>query len=411
MLSSQALAYGMAILQVKALTRIFGPAHFGMIGFSQILSLAATVFVSFGVNNTGIHAYRRSADIAGRSAVAWNQFSAQAVLTFVFSLVTLALTAIPTLQFSLANAEILIVSSLTFLLFPSWILAATGRFRTLSLWNVAIRGASLALIVIFVHRDNDLILALCCILLTSVLPVLIATPLLFRQGEIIFIHPRYWRPMQVLRNDFFVGCSNYFVFIYMYVPVLGGRIVLGSQEFGLFMFADRFRSLANTGISTVGSVLFNRFSGSFSSGAPAVRRSARISLAAIVSLGAGGAIVLAAFSRLIVLFFATTKYSASDSVLCVLALSLPLIGLNFFLTNFLINISGHSRRLMVVLFAITAISILLILAGLFGSAIGFAWLIVGTELVRATLSVLLLRHVGIDPLRPRPEDFPVADTP
>lgn len=397
MVFGQGLIYATSIAQITWMTSVFPPHAYGILAFGQTLLSLSLFWTAYAVNNTGVMGFRTAAGPDARRAVFGEQLSAQLMLQAAI-IPPLFLAIIATdMRADWPVYLVVCASMIGNILWPAWVMVALERFRVISLVNTLLRVMSLVLLLAFVrHREQLLEAALCLFA-----PQLLILPVawwhmrgldLLRTRD--FSLAAGWR---VIQRDFHIALMNWINFAFTSLPVFLAKSTLDPSQFGLYAFADRFRALCAGFLGVIAMVFYSRFCSHLRTDVEhtGLARFGRLSLAAIVGLGALMGLALLATTEPIIHLLGSRAYLPSFRAVQTLALAVPFAAFNYFIGYFILPTYRLSR----IQTALTVVALILgALAGLGGlatSAAAVAAIVLMLEAARALASVALLRLAGV----------------
>lgn len=401
-LGGQALIYALSLIQVPWLTHRLSPEGFGVFSFAALLFTFGLNFILYGVNNSGVYLFRKHHHSPlRRSLVFWDQLTAQIILAVIaLAALGIALLVSDELHTHAAAYGVIALSFVTNALYNPWIFVATERFKVLTTANIVMRAGALLLTVLLVHDSGDAVWAVVALVLPAVAVTAVFFWWTFRNNIIQLVPPGMMNPLKVLRRDAYVAGTAYIALFNSYIGMMLAKFMLDDHDYGLLSFGDRFRWISMVAVIMVGNVLFSRYCGERVNG---VQQGARFGLKAaalIVSTGTAIAMAIAVAVYPLTLFLGGSAFLPAQPVVLLVAVAVPLIALNYYLTTFVINVFGMASRQL----AGMALTSALIVAGIYfypsPNATGIMAIITSGELIRALLSLIIVRMSGYRPFHP-----------
>lgn len=398
----QIINYLIVLVQIPYLTRHLSPEGFGIYAFANTLMLVGVNFIGYAVNTSSTFLFRKYVNSpVRRSLVFWNQLGVQIILAVTASALMLAWIALSTeLRKDGAVYLILIASFFFTAIYSPWVLAALEKFRVISMLITGSRILTLALMVLTVRDPGDVAWAFAAVILPNTLAAVGIYTWALRSGAVRPVPIRRWRPLMVLRRDFFIAMNIYAAIAFSYVGIILAKFLIEAHEYGLIAFADRFRWIAQIILPTFGTVLFSRYCGeramSVERGAAFGRKSAIVLALFGLAIGLGLAVLI----KPAILVLGGRAFLPAAVPLLIVAATIPLIAINYYLTYFVVNVFDLGR-LQLIVFVMAGVAVALALVLRQHATPTYVMAVIGTgELVRAVFSWAIIHASGMHVFRP-----------
>ncbi len=409
---SQIANYAIILVQIPYLTRHLSPDGFGVYSFANTLMLVGMNFIGYAVNTSATFLFRKSADSPiRRSMVFWNQLAVQLLLGAASALLMLVWIALSAeLQKNTAVYVILIVNFLFTAIYSPWVLAALEKFRAISMLITGARLATLVLMFLTVRDPGDVAWAFASVIVPNAVIAVAFYGWVVREGAVRMIPIRKWRPFMVLRRDFFIAMNIYAAIAFSYVGIILAKFLIDAHEYGHLAFADRFRWIVQVIIPTFGAVLFSRYCGeraaSAERGASFGRKSAMVLAAFGIIIGAGLALMI----KPAILILGGREFIPATVPLLIVAATIPLIAINYYLTYFVVNVFDLGKQQLTAFAVTTAVVVAALVLRRPSTPEYIMAVIGGGELVRALMTWAIIHASGMHVFRPglRREGFKTA---
>ncbi len=256
----QALNFGVTLLTLPYLTRVFGVSIWGKIVFAQLI-IGYMVWIS----NWGFYlgAARKVSvnrlDKRKLSTIFSVTFTAQCLLTFFTFFVFFILLSFSSLT-SDENFIFLTVSGLLIgnLLTPLWFFNGLEKIRESALIQISAKILAIPFIFIFVQNKKDVVTYLLINSFSAIIFGVLSIGWILKSGLIRWNAPRLSSVLKVIHDDFHLFTSALWGNLNSsLVPTFLG-IFSGSVELGYYNIADRARGAAITILHPISHALFPR---------------------------------------------------------------------------------------------------------------------------------------------------------
>lgn len=386
------------LVTLPYLLRVLGVEQFGVFAFCQALLAYCVVLVDYGFN---LSATQRVAQNQGQfetiNLIFWSVQVVKLLLTLaVLSLLGFLMWIVPPFQavwpVILSSTPIILGS----LLFPQWLFQGLERMGFVATSVMFARALTIPLIFLCVNNSNDTWLAALIQSSGTVFSGLLACGLIWRQRLIGWVLPKWEDVHQALIDGWHIFMSTAAISLYTTInPVLLGMLT-NNTVVGLFSAADKIRIACQSVISPLSTAVYPRVGALM-----ATNRQAGLLLVRKLLLIQGGltlfiSLAMWSLAPWIVLVVMGQQFEAAVSVLRVMAPLPFLIGLsNVFGIQTMLPLGlKKSFSRIVVLSGIINISLILVLAPVWGAE-GAAAAILITESLVTVAMVLVLRSANI----------------
>ena len=391
--------YLLPLITIPYLTRVLGPATWGLVAFAQAFGAYAAIGIEYGFHLSATRDVAKNRDSKSKlTDLMAGVMGAKLLLASGAVVLALLLESwIPLFRkhpiFLWAAVFWAVAQSFSVL----WYYQGFERMRLVAVLDVTGKALATAGIFILVHHPGDgwkvLVLQGC----GSMLSVAVATALVYR--EIPFRLPT-WR---LVRNALRMGWSMFLFRSSMSLYGAGNAFILGlfasPEAVGFYAGAEKLARALMGFLVPIHQSLYPRLSHMVHQDRPAANRLARLSLFVMSSIG--GALTLAAFlaAPWVIPFLLGKSFVASVPVLRVLA-PLPFLDAVGNLLGILWMVPlGLDRLFNRVILAAGALNLLLaVLLAPHFAQIGMAIAVVTTEVFVVSTLYLTLRRRGLSPL-------------
>ena len=386
------------LVTLPYLLRVLGVEQFGVFAFCQALLAYCVVLVDYGFN---LSATQRVAQNQGQfetiNLIFWSVQVVKLLLTLaVLSLLGFLMWIVPPFQavwpVILSSTPVILGS----LLFPQWLFQGLERMGFVATSVMFARALTIPLIFLCVNNSNDTWLAALIQSSGTVFSGLLACGLIWRQRLIGWVLPKWEDVHQALIDGWHIFMSTAAISLYTTInPVLLGMLT-NNTVVGLFSATDKIRIACQSVISPLSTAVYPRVGALM-----ATNRQAGLLLVRKLLLIQGGltlfiSLAMWSLAPWIVLVVMGQQFEAAVSVLRVMAPLPFLIGLsNVFGIQTMLPLGlKKSFSRIVVLSGIINISLILVLAPVWGAE-GAAAAILITESLVTVAMVLVLRSANI----------------
>jgi PST family polysaccharide transporter len=333
----QAGNYLVPLATFPYLTRVLGPAQFGLLAYVNAMAVYGTVFTEWGFNLSGPRAVIDCRDCPeALNELIWSTISAKAclcLLSFAVLLIVLHFDR----QAALATHAVLLSWLVVIgnVITLNWFLQGLERFSLFAAISLAGRFITLPLIFVLVKSADDVAVAVAIQGAAPLLTGLLSLGIVFRLG--LLHRPRTsWRRIWLRIKqgaDTFVSTASVSLFSATNAIILGS--LAGSYQVGIYSAADRLKTVGNMVPAQINTVLYPRVSALVAkcdpaSGRAAARLTAAGAIATIATTGAGAAVFIGLAGSLTT-FVLGGSYHGSAAVLTLLCIATVFGNLAYFL--------------------------------------------------------------------------------
>ncbi len=237
----QLLNYALPLAVVPYLTRILGPAHYGLLIFAQATINYATSITDYGFNYSATRLVaRHRSDPDALSRIFWSTLVAKSLLMLLsFSVLAVLIAVVPMFRSHAAliiAAAALVVGSV---LFPMWFFQGIEEMRAITIAQSAAKLTLVPLIFIFVTNPNHIVRAAAIQSGTAVLAGIIGIPLIRRTRLVRWRRPGWGEIKDTFREGWHVFLSCTAILIYTSTNTLILGFLSGDVQTGYFGAANR----------------------------------------------------------------------------------------------------------------------------------------------------------------------------
>lgn len=375
------------------LTRILGPANFGILGYASAIAVYGVLWTDWGFNLSGPKAIVECrGDKAAINELIWSVMSAKALLCLA-SLLALAIAmhfdthAAVALPVVLAS-WIAVVSNVFTL---NWVLQGLERFSLFATVSLAGRFATLPLIFVFVKTADDIAIAAAIQAFAPFLTGLFSLLMVSRLGLVS-------RPGQAWRSavrrlahggDMFLSTISVSLFGVTNTVLLAA--LSGPYQVGLYAAADRIKTVGNMVPAQINTVLYPRVSSLMLDRPRSAAKLTALGAAATLAITGVGVLAVVALSGYVTNVILGRGFGAAAPVLTLLCLA-TLFGNLAYLLGLQVLVpftNGKLRSLVMLLAGILNIGLSSALIPRFGAR-GAAWAFLIAEAVILIVFVLVI---------------------
>ena len=340
------------------LTRVLGPAQFGVVGYVTALTVYGTILTEWGFNLSGPRAVAQyRGDSRQLSELVWSIVGAKACLCVascaILAAVLMADRTLAAMSTAIWIGWLGVIANVWTL---SWLLQGLERFSSFTVVALASRFVALPLTFWLVRSPADVDKAIAIQSLTSVLAAS-GSMLMARRLGLLGYGRLSWRAIRaqlIAGADMFVSTASVSLFSAANAVIVGA--IAGPYQVGLYAAADKLKTAGNMVPAQINTVLYSRISALFADRQPeGARAAARLTVSGGIVIvfvtGIGIAICLSTSDMLTRLVLGE-KFAGASSVVNVLCLSTLFGNLAYFLgLQVLVPFGGTRRRARVMLAA------------------------------------------------------------
>lgn len=237
----QLLNYALPLAVVPYLTRVLGPAHYGLIIFAQAAVNYANAVTDYGFNYSATRLVARHRDDReALSRIFWSTTAAKCLLMFACFLVLILLIAVvPVFR---ANGALLLACSgllVGNVMFPMWFFQGMEEMRAITIAQAAAKLSLIPLIFVFVTNQSHFVRAAAIQSGTTILAGIIGIPLLLRVTPLKWYRPRMSDVVNSFKEGWHLFISTAAIIVYTSTNTLVLGFVSGDVQVGFFGAADR----------------------------------------------------------------------------------------------------------------------------------------------------------------------------
>ncbi|MFP5040688.1 flippase [Parasediminibacterium sp. JCM 36343] len=157
----QGVNYLIPLIILPYLLKVLGPEKYGIIGLGQAFVQYFILIVEFGFNlsavkRVALHRY----DPEKLSVIFWSTLGAKCILcAFCFLLHMLLVHTVPLFQVHSQVLNVFFLMVIGNVLFPIWFFQGIGKMRLLAVVNFLVRLSILPIILVYVKKPSDYVLA------------------------------------------------------------------------------------------------------------------------------------------------------------------------------------------------------------------------------------------------------------
>lgn len=357
------------------LIRVLGKETYGLVVFAQAIIGYLLILVSFGFNISATKEISIHRDNKEKLDEIVSSVLLIKIILFLFSFAVLGLFLIFLKR--VEGFELLLLLSMTAcigdIIFPIWYFQGIEKMKYITLITVIIRLIILTLIFVLISRPRDYLWVPAINGFGYLIAGFISLVIIFYKHKIQF----HFQPLRILkyyfRDSLPLFVSNLSISLYLSTNKVITGAFLGMQEVAYYDLAEKLTTFLKLPQSVLSQSLFPKISRERNSGF--VKRIFRFSM--VFNLGL--LLLLLLFSKSIILVLGGEPMLPSRSVVCLLALTVPVIAMsNIFGFQILVPF-GYSK----------AFSRVVITSGLFYLLqLLFLWLTVGFSIISITLVAL-----------------------
>jgi O-antigen/teichoic acid export membrane protein len=243
----QLLNYALPLAVVPYLTRVLGPAHYGLLIFAQATINYANSITDYGFNYSATRLVARLRDDRDAvSRVFWSTMAAKTlIMSMCFILLAILITIVPLFR---THAALVLASSTLVVggvLFPMWFFQGIEEMRAITIAQSAAKLLLIPLIFIFVKGPQDIVRAAAIQGGTAVLAGLIGIPLILKTSLIRWHTPTVSELRDTFREGWHLFLSSVSILIYTSTNTLILGFVSGVVQTGYFGAANRAVQASN----------------------------------------------------------------------------------------------------------------------------------------------------------------------
>jgi O-antigen/teichoic acid export membrane protein len=237
----QLLNYALPLAVVPYLVRILGPAHYGLLVFSQATVNYANSVIDYGFNYSATRLVaRHRSDRDALSRIFWSTIFAKSILLVAsFIVIAILLTVVPMFR---ANALLIMACTGVLIgnvLFPMWFFQGMEEMRAITIAQAAAKLLVVPMVFLFVTDQSQVVRAAAIQSATYILAGLIGIPLLLRVSHVRWFLPSWKNIIDSFREGWHVFISTAAIIIYTSTNTVLLGFLSGDTQVGYFGAADR----------------------------------------------------------------------------------------------------------------------------------------------------------------------------
>lgn len=240
--SAQLLNYVVPLITLPYLSRVLGPAGFGVVGYAQTVAQMLLIVVDFGFDLTSARKVALHRDQPGvLNKIYWTTMSAKSVLALIccIGLVGIAFVG----HNSGSDRTVTLLGMLIIwgsVLTPTWFYQGTQRMPMLALSMLAIRAMLLLPLFLLVKTAGDVVIAAALQFSPAMVAGSVLTAWLFRMRAVSFGCTVSLRDMlDDMKDAYHIFASSALTSVYMYANVVFLRAIAGNADVGYYVAAEK----------------------------------------------------------------------------------------------------------------------------------------------------------------------------
>lgn len=406
MLNDIASVYGtqianqlLPLITVPYLSRILGPASWGLLAMAQAFSLYGGTIVEYGFAFSATRdVARASSDLEITKIVAGVNGARASLVALVTAMACVAYFFVPLFRDHPFLLWIACVAEMIKGFIPSFYFFGINRIRTAAILDISARTAAGLGVFIFIHKPDDVWKYFALQATGGAAALFIGYAMIYRRCE--FRWPRFVEGFRMLRDG-----ANMFLFRSVYnIYSAGNAFILGlfapAQAVGYYAGAEKINSAAMSFLTPVSTALYPRAAGFVKSSLTRAARLTNVSLLAVGGLGVLLTLIMFGGAFLIVPLFLGHKFEPSIPVLKILAFRAPLVAWTQVLGFQWLLALGLEKSFQKITWAALAVNIVLAMSlAPHYSANGMAWAVLVSQAAAAFGIYWVLQRRKLNPLR------------
>ncbi|WP_213299557.1 flippase [Paraburkholderia sacchari] len=375
------------------LTRMLGPANFGILGYASAIAVYGVLWTDWGFNLSGPRAVVECrGDKAAINELIWSVTFAKALLCLV-SLLALGAAMRFDKHASAALPVVLMswIAVLSNVFTLNWVLQGLERFSLFAMVSLVGRIATLPLIFVFVKSADDIALAAAIQAFAPCLTGLFSLLIVRKLG--LLGHPgQAWRSTGrrlTQGADMFLSTASVSLFGVTNTVLLAA--LNSPYQVGLYAAADRLKTVGNMVPAQINTVLYPRVSALMLDKPASAAKLTALGAVATLAITGGGVLAVTVLSGYVTSVILGRDFGAAAPVLTLLCLATVFGNLAYLLgLQVLVPFANGKLRSVVMLLAgILNIGLSFALIPRFGAR-GAAWAFLIAEAVIFTVFVLVI---------------------
>ncbi|MFZ0593400.1 MAG: flippase [Bryobacteraceae bacterium] len=237
----QLLNYTLPLAVVPYLTRVLGPARYGLVIFAQAAIGYASSITDYGFNYSATRLVaRHRSDREALSRIFWATFVAKGLLMLLcFGILALLIAFVPTFH---SHASLFVAASgllLGSVLFPMWFFQGIEEMRAVTIAQSVAKLTLVPLVFILVTNQEHFVRAAAIQSGTAILAGIIGIPLISRTSLVSWHRPTWREVSDTFREGWHVFLSTTAILIYTSTNTLILGFLSGPVQTGYFGAANR----------------------------------------------------------------------------------------------------------------------------------------------------------------------------
>jgi PST family polysaccharide transporter len=411
----QLMNYAVPLITVPYLTRVLGPANFGLMAFAQALILYFDLITDYGFN---LSATRRvvthRGDRAALSRVFWITYAAKFILLFACGVaLAILLSTVPALARQAPLYEATFLTVVGGALFPVWLVQGMEQMKLLTISHASARIFSIPVLLLWVRNTDDYVRAAAVQGAVPIVASLVLAPLLWRRIRIRVYRPNLAEILGVLRDGRHLFLSNVVMNVYSATTVFVLGLVAGNIQVGYYSAADKLIRAATSLVNPLSQALYPHLSALRLNSTPAALRLIKKSLIWVGSVTLAGALAIFFLAQPIGHLLFGDPFGPSAEILQCLAPLLFVTGMNSVLATQTMMVFGLDNVVSRIMLRVLVINgVLTLWLATYWGARGAAIATVASSLTMM-LQMIIALHAAKLPVwkSPRKEVVEVAEVP
>ncbi|WP_427113187.1 flippase [Megasphaera sueciensis] len=252
LLGLKGLEYILNFILLPFLVRVLGVERFGAIAFMQGIVQYFIILVDYGFNMTAPRDIARAKSTNEVAQIFSNVITSKIIICFISTI--LFLSGLVIFQ-SYVNIDILLFFAVYTMVignivFPIWFFQGIQQMRYITIVNILARIITVSLILLFVRRPEDYLLAAFLQACTTVFAGAFSFYVLYTEYRFVFCHPTICKIKKTLINGWHIFLSTIAINIYTATNLVILGLITNNTVVGYFSAAnkiiDSVKGLMNT---------------------------------------------------------------------------------------------------------------------------------------------------------------------
>lgn len=326
LVSLKGLEYILNFVLLPFLVRVLGVERFGAIAFMQGIIQYFIILVDYGFNMTAPRDIARAKDTNEVAQIFSNVIASKIIICFISTILFLLGLAI--FQSYICIDLMLFFAVYTMVIgnivFPIWFFQGIQQMRYITIVNILARIITVSLILFFVRKPEDYLLAAFLQACTTVFAGVFSFYILYTEYRFVFCHPTIYAIKKTLINGWHIFLSTIAINIYTTTNLVILGLITNNTVVGYFSAANKIIDSVKGLMNTVTQAVYPHVSQLLSDS----RERAIVFLHKFLKIYCGlnflGSILLFALAWIIVRILFGLGYEESMHILQIMAL-LPVI--------------------------------------------------------------------------------------